>query len=415
MPQSLAHPDSMPFARRRFLHRMLLASVLPWGLQACRAPDLVAERLQQADGVGDLWVGLSWPLQHPKRTLRNGMELALDDINAKGGVLGRRLRMQSADDERSVDQGMLVAQQFAQNRAMIAAVAHLDTHIATQVAPTYAFNGMLMMSPGALDMELTRKNQRMVFRSIPNQHVVGTALANHMARVERHRVVVYYSNDNGGRDLVSAFEAQARLRRIEVVDRRPFNPVGSDHTLVFEEWRELHSFDAILLAGSSPQGAEILRLLRQTGLRQPVFGGMEFDGHELIDLAGEAAEGLVAVSVFHPDMPLAHAQGFMRAYRKRYRTQPDATAAIGHDTLQLLAEAIRQAKSARPERIAQALRHLKPWAGITGSFSFDDQGDLHSRPVVLNQVRDGAWVYLNTQGEYTCKVRRSSEGLIKEC
>ena len=414
----LAVANSTPvpdIGRRRLLTHMVLPCLLPLGIVACGPQDVKTQRTRMADGTEDIWIGLAWPLSHPRRTLRNGMELALDEINAKGGVLKRRLRLRSADDKRSVDEGMRVAQTFVNDTSMVAAVAHIDTYIATQVAPTYHFSGMLMLSPGALDMALTEKNHPMVFRNTPNQHAVGAALANHAADSNYKRVAVYYSNDSSGRDLVSAFETQARLRRVEVVDRRSYNPVGSDHARVFEEWRELQRFDAILLAGDLPLAAEILRVLRQTGLKQAVLGGMGLDGRELTDLAGPAAEGVVAVSVFHPDMPLPNGQDFLRAYRKRYRSAPDAAAALGYDTLQMLAFAIEQAGSAQPERIAQALRRLKAWQGVTGPFSFDDRGDLHIRPLVLTQVREGHAVYLGSMDEHKCKIRRSSEGLVKEC
>lgn len=411
----LLKPPSLP--RRRALNRLMLAALTPAGLAltGCGEPDLKERRLQHARGQGDLLIGLAWPMHHPKRTLRNGVELAIDEINAAGGVLGRRLRLKLADDERSVERGMVIAEQFVNNPAMIAVLAHLDTYVATQVAPTYMFNGMLMLSPGAMGLDLTRKGLDKVFRTYPSEEVVATMLANHATASSYGRVVVYYSNDSSGHDLVHVFEHQARERGVTVVDRRSYNAMGSDHRLVFEEWRDMHRFDAIFLAGTLPIGAEIIRLMRQVGLKQPIFGNTGLDGNELATLGGEAAEGVVVPTVFQVEMPTQPAQDFVRTYRKRYRVKPGASAAIGYDTVQLLAEAMRQARSAEPPRIAAALRDMKPWAGVTGSFDFDEQGDLRTRAMVLKVVRKGAWTYLGTMDDSRCKLHRSSDGLIKRC
>ena len=416
-------PDSLPFLqrpllpRRHALNRLMLAALTPAGLAlaGCGQPEPKEQRLQHARGQGDLLIGLAWPMHHPKRTLRNGVELAIDEINAAGGVLGRRLRLKVADDERSVERGMVIAEQFVNNPAMVAVLAHLDTYVATQVAPTYMFNGMLMLSPGAMGLELTRKGLDKVFRTYPSEEVVATVLANYATQSGYGRVVMYYSNDSSGHDLAHGFEQQARERGVTIVDRRSYNTLGSDHRLVFEEWRDMHRFDAIFLAGTLPTGAEIIRLMRQVGLKQPVLGNTGLDGNELPALGGDATEGVVVPTVFQVEMPTKAAQDFVRTYRQRYRVRPGASAAIGYDTVQLLAEAMRQARSAEPQRVAAALHDMKPWAGVTGLFDFDERGELKTRAMVLKVVRQGAWTYLGTLDDSRCKLHRSSDGVIKRC
>ena len=385
-------------------------------LSGCIEQDPKERRLQQARGRDELLIGLAWPLQHPKRILRNGVELAIDEINAAGGVLGRRLRLKVADDERSVERGMVIAEQFANEPAMVAVLAHLDTYIATQVAPTYMFNGMLMLSPGAMGLDLTRKGFDKVFRTYPSEEVVATALANHATEAGYGRVAAYYSNDSSGHDLVHAFETQARERGMTVVDRRSYNLLGTDHRLVFDEWRTMHSFDAIFLAGTLPTGAEIIRLMRQAGLKQPILGNTGLDGDEVVTLAADSANGLVVPTVFQAQQTLTEiTERFIRTYRKRYKTVPRSPAAVGYDTIHLLAEAMRQARSAEPQRVAAALRDMKPWAGVTGLFDFDENGELKPRSMVLKKVRQEAWTFLGIIDDNRCRLHRSSDGLIKRC
>lgn len=409
-------------ARRRQLRQGLGIAALPWlggstlALTACSPTDPRALRLQHARGAEPLVIGLAWPLQHPKRTLRNGVEMALEEINAAGGVLGRSLRLAVADDERSVETGMVIAERFAQNPALIAVLGHLDTYVATQVAPSYMVNEVVLLSPGAMGLDLTRKGHDKVFRTYPSEAVVATALANHATAVGYTKVAVYYSNDSSGHDLVQGFEQQARDRGVTIVDRRPYNLLGTDHRQVFEEWRAMHRFDAIFLAATLPSGVEIIQQMRQAGLRQPILGNTGLDGNELVTLGGEAVEGVVVPTVFQVEMPSAAAQTFTARYTERFGAKPGASAAIGYDTTRVLAEAIRHAQSAEPDRIAAALRDMPPWTGVTGPFAFDGQGELKPRAMVLKGVRGGRWTYLGEiDDDKRCRMVPASDGFVRRC
>lgn len=408
-------------SRRHALQRALMCALAPaglsgFGLGGCAPADIKERRLAHARGQDDLLIGLAWPLQHPKRTLRNGVEMAIDEINANGGVLGRQLRLKVADDQRSVEEGMVIAEQFSQEPSMVAVLAHLDTYVATQVAPSYMVNGLLMLSPGAMGLDLTRKGHDKVFRTYPSEAVVATALANHATESGYGRVAVYYSNDSSGHDLVHGFEQKARERGLTIVDRRSYNLVGTDHRLVFEEWRTMHRFDAIFLAATLPSGVAVIEQMRKAGLNQPILGNTGLDGNELVSLGGAAVEGVVVPTVFQVEMPSAAAQAFTAAYSQRYETKPGASAAIGYDTVRVLAEAMRQSGSVEPQRVATALRQLSSWTGVTGPFEFDEQGELKPRPMVLKGVRGGKWTYMGLiEEDKRCRMVPASDGFVRRC
>ncbi len=371
----------------------LLAGAMLLG--ACTEPNTAEYRNAFArDHAGDIRLGVVWPLSSAKGTLKNGVEMALAEINEAGGVLGRKLDVVMRDDERSVNKGMLLAQEFAQDPQVVAVVGHLDSYIAIPVASSYEFSGILMVSPGSTGMRLTQQGFGRIFRTMVNNRESSTQLAEYAAKKQYRRIVIYYINNDYGRDLANFFEQRANDLNLTIVDRRAYEKVGGNHARVLAEWKHFHRFDAVFLAGSLPEGADIIREARELGIDAAILGGIGLDAPDLIATAGEYAEGVVVTSVFHPDIPRPEVLRFTQAYEQRLGVKPDASAAQGYDTVRLLADAIRRAGSAEPDKIAAALHATRQWKGVTGTHSFDEHGELSEKRIVLNVVRDGRFEYL---------------------
>lgn len=368
-------------------------------LTGCSEPDVNRERDRLADGDGPITFGVAWPLTHPKGTLLQGAQFAVDEVNAAGGVLGRPLQLEVRDDQRSVDQGMIIAQEFAGNPNLVAAIAHLDSFVAIPASSVYEFNQLVMLSPGAVSLPLTRQGFEHVFRLLPNNAVGGRTLARYAADAGYRRVLVYYINNTFGRDLSNVFEETADGLPFTIVDRRAYDAVGSNHLTVLESWRDLLDFDAIFLAGSLPDGAQVLRLIRELDITVPVFGGVGLDSPELIMLGGADAEETLVPTVFHPDIPAQHISDFTARFLAAHGTLPDPSVAGGYDAVKLLVHAIETAGSARPAAIAEALRTVQGWEGLTGTFNGTPSGELREDGMVLTEVRDGAFQYLRRVGQ----------------
>ena len=103
----------------------------------------------------------------------------------------------------------------------------------------------------------------------------------------------------------------------------------------------------------------------------------------------------MVASFFHPDKPDPEVARFDAAFRKRYGTAPDAGSALGYDCVRLVAEAMRRAGGTVPDDLAAALRGGPAWRGVTANFTFDEHGDLLSKPVVMSVVRNGRFELLN--------------------
>ena len=333
-------------------------------------------------------IGVAWPFAVKQDLFKLGVALALEDINQDGGVLGRQLEAIFADDGGSVTTGKAVAQDFAENRDMVAVIGHYDSFIALPASVTYEYNDLLLISPGATNPKLTNQNFRYVFRSIPSDIQVGTQLAEIAQHRGFRRMIIIFEQSNYGRQLANAIEFRAEEIGVHIADRLSYDTAARDYRLLFTRLKLL-DYDGVFFAGLGRDAHGIIKGLHQQGKQVPVLGGNGLDTAQLFGEDAAAVEGTMVLSVFHRDDPNPYVQTFNRHFTEKYDRQPDAWAAQGFDAVMLLAHAIRSAQSTRPEAIADALRTTHQWYGVTGSHSFEESGEVKGKPMVVKIARNG--------------------------
>jgi len=354
-----------------------------------------------AKGKGDVVVAVAWPWE-ARTDIRygEGLDMAVDEVNAAGGIGGRKLRLVRVDDHESVDEGRIVAQRLAADPDVVAVIGHLQSYVAVPAAAIYDLSGLVMLSPTATDPELTSQGYRHVFRATFTDRAVGRQMADFAASRGHHRVAIYYIRNRYGRGLANAFEERANELGVAVAARQSYDQSEQANERTFaptlREWKAT-DLDAIFLAGEVPSAARFVAEARRQGVTMPIYGGDAMSSPGLIAVAGAAAEGTIVATVFHPDEPRPEVRRFAEAFRQRYGAAPDAGSALGYDAIQLLAQAMRRAKSTVPEDVARALHATRGWSGITGAFTFDEHGDLVDKPIVKMVVRGGRFDYVPEQ------------------
>jgi len=150
--------------------------------------------------------------------------MAVDEINAAGGVLGRPLTMLREDDHESVDRGRLVAQRFAQNLDVVAVIGHMQSYVSLPAAAIYDLSGLVHLAPTATDPRLTEQGYRRLFRMTFTDREIGAQMAEFAAARDYDRVAIYYIRNAYGRGLANAFEQRALEQSIFIADRQPYYP-----------------------------------------------------------------------------------------------------------------------------------------------------------------------------------------------
>ncbi len=390
---SLTLPRVLPVAGipfpGRYLEGFLRTSALVGAalcLAACSQPG------------GRIVIGLAGPFSQPRgASMLRAAQLAVKQINAKGGVRGRPVELAVADDSGSEDVAVRVAETLYADPAVVAVVGHLSSGASIAAAQVYGAGAtpVVMISPSASSPDLSGINPY-VFRVCPSDLQHGPRLARFAWQtLSARRAGIIYINNDYGRGVRRTFAAEFTRLGGTVVEADPYVPTTPSLEPYLSRLRRSGAVDVLLLAAERPGAELVLREMRALGIGWPVVGGDALTGIEA-DEGGALAEGVRVSSAYLPDRRDERNVAFVADYARAYPGQrPDHRGAGAYDAVFLLAHAI---ESAGPRRraIRDYLAHVghgKPaFEGVTGAIAFDSSGDVPAKTVVIGVVRGGQLV-----------------------
>lgn len=326
--------------------------------------------------------------------MQRGGQLAVDQINARGGVRGRPLKLRIADDSASEDAALRAAQALYNNRNVVAVVGHLTSDASIVAAQLYGGGShpVVMISPSASSLDLSGISTY-VFRVCPSDSSHGSTLARlAWQSLVARRAGIVFIDDDYGRGVRKTFATEFLRLGGVVVEADPYVPSTPSLEPYLSRMRRA-GIDVLVLAADRP-GAELaLRQMQALGIHWPVLGGDALTG---IETAGSLAEGVRFSSAYLPDRPGERNRAFVADYARSYAGErPDYRGAGAYDVVNLLARAIEAAGTDRKairNYIAQVGGGVPAFDGVTGRIAFDDGGNVPSKDVVIGVVRHGRLV-----------------------
>ena len=335
-------------------------------------------------------LGAAGPWTSPYGALaRRGIDLAVDEINASGGVNGRPLRIVARDDMGSGAQAVTVAQEFVANHDVLGVVGHLSS--GAMIAAAHIYDTQLAAVPtSATSPDLTGISH-WVFRVIPSDSVTGMDLAHFAAHLGRRRAAILYENDSYGRGLAQAFEKSFGG---SIVSADPIDPYTDSYEPYIAFFRRTAP-DLVFVAGTDASGIAVLREARKEKLNADFLGG---DGWTGVAVDTSDAEGVYVATPFTETDTRPEVQKFVAAYRARYHATPPPDAALAYDATRLLALAIAQGGATRAgvQRYLASLDAQHPFVGVVGPVHFAPNGDPIGKSLTITRVHRGSLVV--TQG-----------------
>jgi branched-chain amino acid transport system substrate-binding protein len=300
-----------------------------------------------------------------------GIELAVEEINAAGGINGHVLRVISRDDEGDGEKATKIAQDFVATRTIAAVVGHVNSSGMLAAAPVY--DGQLAaVATSATSPDLTGVSS-WVFRIISSDSLNGIALANFASKFGLRApasVAVLYENNTYGRGLADAFR---RSFHGEILS---LDPINADMTSAepYISYLKSRKPKIVFVAGRVGSGLKILQEAKRQGFAPIFLGG---DGWQGILTDTATSEGSYIGMSFTPEDPSPAARTFVAAFEKKFHTTPDAHAALAYDATKLIAQALK-AKGPDRRGVRDYLRSLNretAYVGLTGPAFFEDTGD----------------------------------------
>lgn len=375
-------------ATLRKLGRALGVTALPVLLVLAAVP-----APEPARGAEPVKIGLHAPLTGfaaaDGQSVYQSVQIAVDQVNRAGGLLGRPVELVVYDDRADAREGVAVAQRLIERDRVVAVVGGSYSAPMRATAPLYQTARIPMVVGFAVHPDITRAGE-FVYRIGFLGQVEGAGAAEAAATLLGARRVVMFTMDNDfGRALAGGFKARAAVRGLQIMEEFVY-PLGEQNfSSYLVRTRQLNP-DLIFASGYYNEAAQLVRQARQLGVTATILGEEGFDTPKFLEIAGPAAEGVYIVTNLDRDDPRPVVQQFIAEYRARFKMEPDMVGASNYDAFMVLADAIRRAGSTDPEAIRRALAATREFEGLTGRLTFTP-GRETIKPVQVQVVKDGAF------------------------
>jgi branched-chain amino acid transport system substrate-binding protein len=312
--------------------------------------------------------------------ITNGFKLARNEINVNKEVSIELVIMDSSGKQ---EQALAAAQKLINSDRVNAILGPTLSTEMKVVAPEANASGVPIMGTSTTAAGITQIGRYVFRNSLPESLAIPASLNKAVKKYNIRKVALFYGNDDvftkSGYDTMKKVAADLRL---DVVTTETFQKGQSDYKAQLTKIKNL-SPDAVFCSALYEEGGVILSQARKMGIKVPFVGGNGFNSPKVIEIAKEAAEGLVVATPWYPERNDPKVKAFVARYQKAYGKKPDQFAAQAYDALYIMAQAIKNAGTADRNKLRDSLAAIRNFNGVLGKFSFDAERDVVMDPVVL--------------------------------
>jgi branched-chain amino acid transport system substrate-binding protein len=371
------------------------------GKDEAPAPKPKAEAAKPAAETTTVRIGSASPLTGPQAhigiDIRNGVELAIEDLNAKGlEIGGKKVRFEvvAEDDEANPTKATTVAQKLVDSK-VVAVVGHFNSGASIPASKVYADAGIPQISPSSTNPKYTQQGFKTTFRVVAHDNQQGPTLA-HFAtgKLNAKNIAVIDDSTAYGQGLADAFAATAKAAGAKIVAREHTTDKDTDFRAILTSIKG-RNLDLIMFGGIDPQAGPMVRQMASLGIKAKFVGGDGMQTPNFIKLAGEAAEGVMASMPGLPKEKMPGGKEFVERYRKKFNQDVELFAPMGYDAVMVFADAMKRANSTDPAKFLPEIGKTQ-YQGVIGPIAFDDKGDLRNGPITIYVVKGDKWEALET-------------------
>jgi branched-chain amino acid transport system substrate-binding protein len=317
-----------------------------------------------------------------------GFDLALDAVNGQGGIGGRPLHYVFEDSQSDPRQAVAIAQRFVGDPRIVMELGDFSSPASMAASPIYQRAGLVQFGFTNSHPDFTKGGDYMWSTSI-SQSDQQPLLAAYAVKLGLKRLAVVHLNTDWGRTSKELFLKAAQDDGVQVVAAEGYMPDEKDHRSMLVRVRDAHP-DGVILISYYADAALIARQVRTTGLKQPMVAVSSVYSPKLLELGGDAVNGLYTQSNFFPGLQRPDVQRFVHDFTAKYAKAPDAFAAYAYDAMVVAVAAIRQGGPDR-KAIHDAMATLKDVPSlIYGKTQFDvATRRVHNPQNVDLVVKDG--------------------------
>jgi branched-chain amino acid transport system substrate-binding protein len=340
----------------------------------------------------DIKIGFQVPLTGPAATDGKSAQIAgtmaVEDINAAGGVLGQKLELVTYDDQAKSDQAIFTANKLIGEDGVKLVVNGSYSASGRAAAPVFQKAGVVMIAAYGVHPDITKAGDYM-FRLVHLGPPQGAATALYMGKTLGLKKVstITMDNDYGQATMDGFLEATGKYG-IEVLNKYSYSLKDRQFGSIVASVKRDNP-DAVYATGYFFTGGPLVAQLRAAGITVPIIGSQAFDSEKFIEIAGPAADGTYIIDSFDRDRKDAVLQKFFTEFKTRAGYAPEGVAAITYSAVRLMADGIKRANSTDPEKVRDALAATKDFPLLEGNMNGFNSLHEMLMPISVNVIKDG--------------------------
>lgn len=346
-----------------------------------------------ASGGGDILIGEYGSLTGAQATFgqstHNAIMMAMDEINAAGGVNGRKIKVLTEDDQSKQEEAANAVTKLISQNSVLAVLGEVASSCSLAAAPICQSNKVPMITPSSTNPEVTRKGDY-IFRVCFTDDYQGENIARYAAqqlKIKRAAILTDVKNDYST-GLTTTIEKVFTSFGGQIVGKQSYSNGDSDFRSQLTAIRT-NNPEAIFVPGYYTDVGQIAIQARDLGMKQPLLGGDGWESPKLIEIGGKALEGCMYTNHYFYADPAPNVRNFVQRYKDRYGAIPDGMAALAYDAARVLADSIKRSKKLDGPSLREAIAGTRNFEGVTGTINIGPDRNAVGKKLVIEEVRNG--------------------------
>ena len=318
----------------------------------------------------------------------HGVSLAIDEINAAGGVLGKPIKIFLEDDQSKPEEVPAVVAKLLDQRKIVALLGEVASSRSLAGAPLAQAAKIPMISPSSTNPKVTLVGD-FIFRMCYLDDFQGASVARFAFRSlgKTKGAVLRDIRNDYSVGLADFFTAEFTKLGGTITTDEKYSEGDNDFRAQLTKIKSGRP-EFLFVPGYYAEAAKIAKQARDLGMTVPLLGGDGWESAKLFEIGGKAVEGCFYANHYFPGDQRPEVANFVQKFRARFGEQADSLAALGYDAARLLADAIQRAGSTDGDAIRNALVATNGWKGVTGTMKFDENRNP-VKPIVILEIRNG--------------------------
>lgn len=326
------------------------------------------------------------------QSTKNGIELAVEEINNAGGVNGKKIQLVVEDDQGRPEQAKTVVSKLINQDKVQAVLGEVASTNSLAAAPVAQEAKIPMITPSSTNPKVTEVGDY-VSRVCFIDPFQGSVMAKFAANTLKAKTAAILGDVNSdySKGLTQFFEEGFTKLGGKVVAKEAYTQTDPDFKGQLTKIRNLNP-DVIYIPGYYGQVGIIAKQARELDMNMPLLGGDGWDSPELWKLGGASLKNAYISNHYSAENPAPEIQNFVKAYKAKFSVEPDSLAALAYDAAKVLADAIKRAGGTDPAKLKDAINATKDFPGVTGKISLDGSRNA-VKPAVVLELEPGAGAF----------------------